>query len=440
MDIPNFKDLIQKLSVFKNNSSLLVSVIIGLVGVLVFIPTQLMSSKLKEQIRSESIARGNSVRRLKESAVSSEQWKNEKKRQQKYQSDANEIALLAKHSTQRELLSYRIFPEPKDTSTLIFEEFGQQFCKVIDELIARANARDCPTDAELERGLQRSSGPSRLGPRRPSRLPRTLSRRSYYGRRNEVETTIVEEICRQKAESASVYAHPADLSGYEFWKEYNYTGADEATKDCWYYQLAYWVIEDVIDTISACNAGYDNVLTSPVKRLLGVNFAVSKRRRYSSRPPRTRRYIGVRRRETVSDKPSYVLSLYEGLTETCTGRICNDDIDVIHFNVVVVVSTKAISPFMQQLCSAKQHKFMGWQDKDDPAQPFKHNQITILESKIKSIDREDQTHSLYRYGDDAVVEMDLICEYIFNKKGYDEIKPESIKNALKREGETIMRR
>ena len=30
---------------------------------------------------------------------------------------------------------------------------------------------------------------------------------------------------------------------------------------------------------------------------------------------------------------------------------------------------------------------------------------------------------------DPVVELDLICEYIFNKNGYDEIKPESIKNS-----------
>jgi hypothetical protein len=28
--------------------------------------------------------------------------------------------------------------------------------------------------------------------------------------------------------------------------------------------------------------------------------------------------------------------------------------------------------------------------------------------------------------------LDLICEYIFNKNGYDEIKPESVKELLKK--------
>jgi len=94
-----------------------------------------------------------------------------------------------------------------------------------------------------------------------------------------------------------------------------------------------------------------------------------------------------------------------------------------------VLSTKAILPFMQQLCSAKQHKFKGFSGKE-PEQTFKHNQITILESNIGAIDLASQTHNLYRYGQDAVVKMDLICEYIFDRKGHDEIKPKAVKDLL----------
>lgn len=86
---------------------------------------------------------------------------------------------------------------------------------------------------------------------------------------------------------------------------------------------------------------------------------------------------------------------------------------------------------MQQLCSAKQHKFRGfWGESQE--QVFKHNQITILQSQITPIDREDDTHSLYRYGEDAVVRLDLICEYIFKKSALDEIKPKSVEEFLKR--------
>jgi hypothetical protein len=122
----------------------------------------------------------------------------------------------------------------------------------------------------------------------------------------------------------------------------------------------------------------------------------------------------------------------DGLTESCTGRFTTDDdegIDVIHFNVAVVIGTKAVLPFMQELCSAKQHVV---RDAAPPAGDpnSKHNQITILETKIRSIDQVEQegiAHRFYRYGEDIVVELDLICEYIFNKEGYDDIKPESAK-------------
>ncbi len=411
-------------NVFKDYSSLLVPVVIVLVAVFIFIPGQLMSSKLKNYIASESISkRGKQVQSLNRSDISDGQWKVEKEYMEACAEDANQIALIAAQSTQRQLLSYKIFPKPKGISTLIFEQFGQQFCDSVDALISRVNACDCPTDIELQRSMQgySSSGPSRGGRGSPGMLFKTP-----YGGSSDAEAAIKDALCRDKAESASVYSNPSDLSGYEFWErgeprsgkskksdKFTYTGTDEAVKDCWYYQLAYWIIEDVIDTIGALNSESDSVFTSPVKRLMAVSFTTSDRR-------------SISRGKTAGDRPSYVLTVKDGLTEPWTGRLCNDDIDVVHFNVVVVVSTKSVLPFMQQLCSAKQHKFRGFFG-ESQEQIFKHNQITILESNIRSVDRGDTSHSLYRYGEDAVVELDLICEYIFNKAGYDKIKPESVK-------------
>jgi hypothetical protein len=411
MDTSKFKDLIQKLSFLGNYSSLILPIIIVLVAVLLFIPTQLMSSKLKKLIENESISIGKRVRSLSGNTASRNQWEVEQKYQQAYERDANETALLAKQSSQRPLLSYRIFPEPKDTSTLIFKKFGQQCRSGINKLIARANALDCPTNAELQRGLQGSSSPSsRRG------LDWSIEMGRSDLRLSEVDATIMDVLCQEKAEHARVYANPADLSGYEFWEEYEYTGIDTAVEDCWYWQLAYWIIEDIFDTIDALNSGSNTVFTSPVKRLLGVNFTTSDK---------------ATARKITAVRPSYVLSIEDALTEPHTERFCNDDIDVVQFNVIVVVDTKAVLPFMQQLCSAKQHKFRGFSG-EEQEQVFKHNQITILESNINSIDRNDTANNLYRYGDDAVVELDLICEYIFNKNGYDEIKPDLVKESLKK--------
>jgi hypothetical protein len=83
-------------------------------------------------------------------------------------------------------------------------------------------------------------------------------------------------------------------------------------------------------------------------------------------------------------------------------------------------------PFMSELCSAKEHTFRGYDGEQAP-QTFMHNQITILESTLKSINPDDREHELYRYGDDAVMQLDLVCEYVFYKAGYDPFKPSSIK-------------
>ena len=181
-------------------------------------------------------------------------------------------------------------------------------------------------------------------------------------------------------------------------------------------------MEDVLNTIAAMNSTSENVLTSPVKRLLSIDFA-------SGRQPS----MGLKAGTEAG--PRYVLSSENALVEPYTQRYCNDDIDIVHFRLAVLVSAKAVLPFMVELCSAKEHEFCGFSGQE-PKQTFRHNQITILESNIRSINRESAEYELYRYGDDAVVELDLICEYLFSKIGYEEIKPESIKKELAKAGGT----
>jgi len=421
MGTSKFKNVIQ--NIFKNYSSLLVPAAIGLVAVLLFIPTELMSSKLRQQIEDESISkRGKKIQRLSKGVVARDEYRKEQRYQRAYKNDANEISLLVRQSSQRELLSYKIFPEPRDASALIFEEFGRRFRGTVDTLLARVNGRDCPTDVELQRGLE---GLSKLR----SRADRQWSgRRTSGSRLSQARATIEDVLCREKAEAACVYANPTDLSGYEFWKEYEVASWADTIKDCWYWQLGYWIIEDVIDTIGALNVGSENVFSSPVKRLVSVSFPAS------SKDLRIRVKSG---QKATDDKPKYVFSVEDVLTRPCTGRYSDDDvdidvadIDVVHFNVVVVVSTKAILPFMRQLCSGKEHKFRGW-DGEQQEQVFKHNQITILEDRIVPINLDAAEHRRYRYGDESVVWLDLICEYVFNKAGYDEVKPEPVKESVK---------
>jgi len=469
MDIPDIKTILQKLSVLKNNVSLLVSIIIALIAVLLFVPAKLWSSSLKERVNRTSVMMGNKVRSELRDAVSREQGKEVAKRDVVYQSDANQIALLARQSTERELLSYDIFPSRKDSSALIFKVFGERYRVGIDGALKRMNASDCPTEAELSRGVTNASASSSSGGAMPpslysvpsrspyssssSRSPYLSSARSPYSRpgvgaydmssgaAGGVESTIRDEICLSRAKSCSVYGNPLDVAGYAFWGEYKYdVQPEDAIQDCWYYQLGYWAIEDVFATISSMNSGSSDVLTAPVKRLLSIGFGGSSIGGTRSASP----YSPYGGRATMSsgtmvggDRPSYVTALQPGLAvDSCTGRVSDgNNIDVIHFKAVVVVSVKSILPFMKELCSAKQHRFNGFFNDLGQAKPYSHNQITVLESKFTAVDRSDAFHSLYRYGQDAVVELELVCEYVFDAKAYNAIKPQVVKGEPAADGQ-----
>jgi len=217
------------------------------------------------------------------------------------------------------------------------------------------------------------------------------------------------------------------VSGYDFWKTYKYSNVDDSIKDCWFWQIGYWIIEDVFTTVEKMNAGSSCIFSSPVKRvervgflapdaLLGVGAGVGG---------------GLR---VAQDRPKYVTKPEEQTTESFTGRISNESMDVVHFSMVVVLSTKAIVPFMRELCSVKEHSFRGFTGQE-PAKAFKHNQITILESRVKPVVSLSVDNQYYRYGAESVAEVEMVCEYIFNKQGYSAIKPESIKGPVVKTGE-----
>ncbi len=449
MNLPNFKDILQKLSVFKNKS-LLIPVVIGMVSVLLFIPTQLMSSGLQKKVQTESISNGLSkVKILRQKAVSDELLDMKEDQLKIRANDANEITLLAIQTTQRQLLNYDIFDvnDPNSLSSLIFLQFGRKYIDGIDKLSANANANDCPTKTELTRAIEESGANSRsrtgrlgydsrtMAPSAP--MPTRIAGPGYgnmnsYGGiriRSELEKVVIDQLCQRRAEEVFFYVNPTDLSGYEFWNEYDINILNvHAVEDCWYYQLAYWVIEDVFETFNSANSGHDNVISAPAKRLMSLSFTMDLNRSRRGSRSRSRRSTGTTTLKN-DDRPNYVISSENEtmLTETCTGRYCDEDIDVIHFNVVCVVGIKDIMPFMKELCSVKEHQYV---DESGQTHTYKHNQITILETKSTSVNKESIDHNCYRYGDGGVVELDLICEYILNKKGYEKYKPESVKQTL----------
>jgi hypothetical protein len=384
----------------KKNSALLLPIGIAIIAALLFIPTILAGRSLQSQMQ-ESIAIAGKIASLGRNTVPANQYRVEQSFQQEHAIDANAIVLLAEQTSRRELLLYEMFPEPTETSSAIFTNFGKKYRKAIEKIISEMRAQDCPTDAEIA-DVTKTGGASLSASR--SGTSNISSTRSE---------AITEQLCKDRAQAVPVYASANIFSGYAFWDNYNYIG-DEAIQDCWKGQLAYWIQKDIADTIIAMNKNSSSVFNSPVKRLIGISFTGSYKSDTSS-------YQGS---SSVLDMPQYVRSKTEGITVPWTGRISNDDVDVVHFAFSVIVSNKAVEPFMKELCSQKTHLFKGWSGQED-AKEYVHNQITILKSSVEPVSRPSGAADKYRYGNDAVLQLNLVCEYIFDNAGYSKIKPKS---------------
>jgi hypothetical protein len=393
----------------KKYSTLLVPVVITLVALVVFVFVFLSRRALANDITDKSLSPHKQITSMLKNVPSASQAQEEALYQAQHAKDAENIARLARESTQRDLISYKIFPKPKGTSSQLFTEFGNDCRSSIEELVSGMRALDAPTDIEIE---NETGGDRRDG--------------SVYRRTDDRQSALVDAICRRRAQEILVYANPSLFKWYDFWEDYEYAGAEQALQDCWYSQVAYWIYSDVVKTVTRLNEGSSSVLNSPVKRLLGVSFQEAVGYDVSNR--RSSLSSGF----IVADNPAYVMFGGAGPLKITpwTERVSNEDIDVVHFSVAVVLDSRAVMSFMKELCSAKTHQHRTGYLEDGEESTFIHNQITILQSDIESFDRKDEMHEYYFYGDCASIRLNLICEYIFNCKGYDEIKPEVIKELL----------
>ena len=435
----NIKDVLKKLSFLKNNLALLVPIIIVIVALLLFIPTSILGGRLRATMEEQSVRIGKQVDSLLRDVNSVGQAEAMEEYINAYTQDVNAIEAMISQTVERELLSYNLFPDTNETSLLLYEDFGRAYRQGIEAILARMNAGASPTDEEIATALKSAPRKTMRGMGGGYGDPYGgmgmrggggSSRRSYR-MMGPTDRKIVDQICLDRAGRLGVYAGPADIAGYAYWDEWKFEDKDSAYKDCWYWQLGYWIIEDVGETVRAMNDGYDSLLRAPVKRLMSVDFEMKRARRQGR---------GGRRRAveaTDSQRPTYATDTRDALTTPCTGRFTSAEkgIDVVQFDVRLVVNVDHVVPFMEELGHAKSHKFRGFDGKE-PEQTFLHNQISVLESSVSPVDKEGRSHDLYRYGDLPVVELDLRCEYVFHRTlAFEGIKPQQIKDELAGEEE-----
>jgi hypothetical protein len=433
------------LASFKKYASLFPSIGLLLVAVVILVMAMLVGKSVSKKM-DDSIRTASKLTSIASTVPSEAQAKVEEEYFQKYQQDVNAVELLAVNASRRELICYTpvIFPKPTDSSGQVYNVFGRQYRMAIEKLMERIRAKDAPSEAEIRNtagvadvggGAAPAMGMGMPGMGMPGMM-------GYPGAAIGTQNAMVDAVCLKRSDEIPVYANPSIFSWYGFWEKFIYQSQDDALQNCWSSQIAYWIYEDVISTTESLNAGSTKVAASPVKRLLGVRFdgpvALTTTEGYAGAPV-TSGALAVQ-----VDSPRYVMSSASEtssgtssgtspnagpspfMAESLTGRACDEQIDVIHFAVSVIVDTASVSAFMKELCSVKTHTYLD----NGRTETAIHNQITILQFAIEPVGRNEAAHAYYRYGKAGVVQLNLVCEYIFNRKGYDGFKPEVVVKVL----------
>ena len=288
IDLNKIKELLKKLSLLKNNMALMVPIFIAIVAGLFFIPTTLLSARLQRTIAEQSLKSATEVDRLIKEVKEAGQAEAMEAYVNAYSQDANNIEDLMLQSTMRELLAYDIFPDPCETSPLLFEAVRRGFLTGVEAMIQQLGAGDPPTDAEIDAALEKS----------PMRSMYTRGRSGggggaygggglgrNYRTMTETDRKILDKLCEDRAKAIRIYASPADLDGYVFWSDWKFENKAKSLRQSWYWQMGYWILEDVADTVEAMNKDGSCVLDSPVKRLTNVSFTLAQTRRPHDRRP-----------------------------------------------------------------------------------------------------------------------------------------------------------
>ena len=404
----------------KKYISLIIPTGIFIVSIVFIVLASSTKKSLAENIEKGSLSKSKAIKSLIRNTPSDKQYEQEKNYQDAYEKDAGRIDQLIKQSSLKDLTSYSIFPKPQDTSRQLYLDFGNDYRKAIENLVKSIGALDAPGEAAISEATSHMSGSSSSSRRgsRWSDLPK-----------DDPKNALIDAICQTRAEAAHVYADPTLFKWYDFWDGYVYPGPEVALEDAWFSQLSYWVYDDIVQTIKTINADSKNVYDSPVKRLVGVGF------------DNLVDYKAKQQRASYANGDEAIYIWHEDIQALgvypWTGRRSDDDIDVIHLSIAVVVDSKHVVPFMKELCSQKEHKHREGYSADGKEVTYTHNQITILQSETEPVIRDDEPHEHYRYGDDAIVKLHLICEYILNRNGLDEIKPHSVKVLLGQAEEVV---
>jgi len=487
----------------KKKLFLILCIAVTLLGIGIFISGMMVSADNQKELEVIS-TKIQEVVRYPSQAVSGDEKNQAQAYADDYQKNLEQMETWIQETTRRPVLFGAVFPQlnnelDKDSR---FEEFAKRYCSFVDSLLVRLRAGTCPSPQEEEQTIDRFFEEHLKG--------------SSANRIDEAEQMerIRNELCQKRAQECVVYADSGAYCAYSHWQLLP-RWAMPMYKDAWYTQLAAWIQKDVVDAIIEINGSSQSVLESPVKRLLEITFVgeppegeptleeakAPSRTGYGVASARAGRYsqrrskslgICVSRRDpgSVNTLPIYVTQSqqqrssgfrmmgggatggsnpYQGhIAEPFTGNYSNELIDVVQFEVGIIIDSTRINDFIKVLESQKQSQVIrinnvpkdkaevldltriqeilqekqistgstvsvhGLQiNKNDiEVKEIRRNQITVLQMDIEPLDISVEQDGGYYYGSGSFKVLRLTCEYIFFKSGYQDLMPAPVQEIL----------
>lgn len=401
----------------------------ALVGVALLIMAILLQSankgefdKVKRQI--------DSVKTLTSKAVRDDKLEHYQDLVSRIRTQSENIELQARQTTGWNLIHPQVFPEPFAEPWLFYyRQFADRYLTLVQDFCNRLNAKDRPSDAEIRLQSDETSA----------------SRDTFGARDSSEKQKLSRNLFRQRAQEISIYANPWTFCCYEGWNSKDWENAAKETifLDSWFTQVAAWIQEDVVQAIVQMNQASSSVEESPVKRLIEMSFAgkafgVSGGRSSGTSLGRSvPTSVGSGRR--TSDRssagnqlPAYVIvggtrsgtGISGQIVDPWTRRTSGEIYDVVHFEITVIIDTTRINDFINALQGQRSTAL------DDPNEnsTLRRNQITVLCCRILPFDNEDEQEAGYYYGPGSLALLQLPCEYVFFRKGYDHLKPQLVKD------------
>jgi hypothetical protein len=181
----------------------------------------------------------------------------------------------------------------------------------------------------------------------------------------------------------------------------------------WFAQLGIWIQQEVARIVVGANGTSPNVLSSPVKHLVKVNF-VSYGTQSLAGPyilpaaAASADGMGTPSVPVTGSDPASAITLSKGAF--LTGRQATGLFDAVHFQMVVRVAESEAAKF---LASIPQGRL-----------------VNVLNVELSSVDSATESAAGYIYGNEPVVQLVVECEMLMLRRWTETLMPARVKQLV----------